>query len=134
MGLRNVVRPMFRIPVTSTLLLNDPHMLFSGASASLPLRCELDGVELSVSVKFEKVRAFRHRAEILCTTWHLNAYDTVSAVDDSDWVKELSAASQESPGFEFVMNHYLIFLADSGAFEVVAESAALESPDSLAVP
>jgi hypothetical protein len=126
----NRVRPLFELPVASTQLLEEPQLVFSLASTSIPLRFEREDMEVSQSVTFEKVRAFRHRAELLCTIWHLQAYDKVVAIDDSDWVEELNRASQESSQRRFVMNHYMLFLADAGAFELVAESVALKEQDS----
>jgi hypothetical protein len=71
-------------------------------------------------LRFLRVRAYRYRAEGHCTIWHIHdAYDTLVEVEDSEWVAELLA--DEATGTEWDIHHFLIYIDDSGAYEVAAE-------------
>jgi len=73
-------------------------------------------------VEFSRRRAYRYRAESHCTVWHLDAYDTLVEVENSEWVAELREAMPEDMRDMFEMHHYMIYLDSSGCFEVVAAS------------
>jgi hypothetical protein len=73
-------------------------------------------------VEFLRRRAYRYRAESHCTVWHLDAYDTLVEVENSEWVAELLEAMPEDMRDLFEMHHYMIYLDSSGCYEVVAAS------------
>jgi hypothetical protein len=74
-------------------------------------------------LRFQEVRAHRHRAESHCTAWHLNgAYDTLVEIEDSEWVADLKAISQGRYKVNWEMHHYMIYLDSAGCYEVVAKS------------
>jgi hypothetical protein len=73
-------------------------------------------------IRFDRVRAHRHRAESHCTVWHIDAYDTLVEVRDSEWVAELREAMPEDMRGLFEMHHYMIYLDSEGCYEVVAKS------------
>jgi len=81
-----------------------------------------DGAWREAGISFERVRAYRRRAESHCTVWHLDAYDTVVEVEGSEWVAELLEAMPEDMRDMFEMHHYMIYLDSSGCYEVVAAS------------
>lgn len=81
-----------------------------------------DGRPCQGGVEFSRRRAYRYTAESHCTLWHLDAYDTLVEVEDSEWVAELLEAMPEDMRAMFEMHHYMIYLDSSGCYEVVAAS------------
>jgi len=76
--------------------------------------------------RFEKVRAYRFRAEGHCTAWHAGgAYDTVAEVTESDWASELAAAEPAETRGSWEMRHFMIYIDSAGCFEVVAQAWSL---------
>ena len=74
-------------------------------------------------LRFERVRAYRFRAEGHCTSWHVeDAYDTLVEIDHSDWIAELLAAEPPETGGRWKVRHFLIYIDGSGAYEVAAET------------
>jgi hypothetical protein len=65
----------------------------------------------------------RKRAERCCTAWNIEgAYDTLVEVEDSPWVVEMRADTQERWRDHWAMHHYMIYLDGVGCFEVIADS------------
>jgi hypothetical protein len=70
-------------------------------------------------ISFSMMAAMRKRADRCCTAWHVEgAYDTLVEVDDSPWVKEMRADTQELFRYTWGMHHYMIYLDSVGCFEV----------------
>jgi hypothetical protein len=93
-----------------------------GGSADLSVRYEREGSLFSRTLKFTGVRAYRFRAQGHCELWHIaDAYDTLVEVTPSDWVDELLAAEPSETWGRWAIRHFLIFVAESGAYEVAAE-------------
>jgi hypothetical protein len=89
-----------------------------------------EGQRRSACLRFVKQRAFRKRAEIYCTRWHVEGvYDTVCEVQPSDWVEELRAAAVPEWRDQWVMRHFMIYVDGFGCLEVVAESVVLDDDD-----
>lgn len=124
---RNFVRQLHAISVPSTELLSDPRFIVSEGVAVIDFDHETGGQVVSESVSFQKPRAFRQLAETLCRAWHADAYDHVSLVENSDWVRELRKQESENGAGGFVMNHYMIYFDGAGVFEVVADAYTLSS-------
>jgi hypothetical protein len=78
--------------------------------------------EAERGIRFEGIRAYRHRAESHCTVWHIDAYDTITLVERSSWVAELVEATPDDLRDRFPMRHFMIYLDSMGCYEVVAES------------
>lgn len=118
---------MGSIPCPSTEIVGEPEVRVSGTDLALSFVFEDDSdVEFAGRVEFSGVRAFRQRAESLCTAWHIEgAYDTVVEVVDSDWVAELTADVSDRSKGRFPMRHFLLYLDSFGALEVVGAAAAL---------
>lgn len=119
--------PLFSLPYPSTASIHEPRLVNEDRGLLLSLVCDDDGHERQVEVVFVKPRAFRKRAEIYCTAWHVkNAYDTVCEVTESDWVAELRNDAVPDWRDRWVMRHYMIYVDSFGCLEVVAESAVLD--------
>ncbi|TXK17715.1 hypothetical protein [Homoserinibacter sp. GY 40078] len=92
-----------------------------GATVELTYTYEYMGGLYAGGIGFDTARAYRFRAESHCTSWHFEAYDTLVEVLDSSWVRELRDAEPSVTGGIWTMRHFLIYLDDSGAYEVVAK-------------
>ena len=122
----DVKHPLFSIPVASTALSNDVQLAFDGGNLALRFSYREDGGEIEGGIVFQKTRAFRHRAEIYCTEWHIEcAYDTVVEVADVQWKDELREAAPAHQKDQWSMKHFMIYLDSFGCLEVIAESAEL---------
>ena len=117
---------LFTLPYPSTAAIHEPKVLSGARGLLLALVCDDEGRERQVSVLFAKPRALRTRAEIYCTVWHLDAYDTVCEVKESDWVAGLRNDAVPDWRDRWVMRHFMIYVDSFGCLEVVAESAVLE--------
>ena len=117
---------ILELPFPSTACISDP-TLTDGIELLLSMDFDDEGVTRSASLRFVKARAFRKRAEIYCTSWHVSdVYDTVCEVQGSDWVQELRADSVPEWRDRWVMRHFMIYVDGYGCLEVVAESAVLD--------
>ena len=117
--------PLGVLPVPSTSFTSDPTFEDSGGDALLRFEFQRDRLPYSGGIRFEKVRAYRFRAEGHCTAWHVEgAYDTVAEVLRSEWVKELLAA--EPPRAwrrgQWEIHHFMLYIDGAGCFEVGAAS------------
>ena len=120
--------PLFSLPCPSTAAVHDPKLVGEDRGLLLSLVCDDDGHKRQLGVLFIKPRAFRKRAEIYCTAWHVkDAYDTVCEVKESDWVAELRNDAVPDWRDRWVMRHFMIYVDSFGCIEVVAESAVLEN-------
>jgi hypothetical protein len=122
----DVKRPLFSIPVASTAFSSDAHVVFDGGNLAVRFAYREVTGEANGEILFRKTRAFRHRAEIYCTVWHIGgAYDTVVELDDSQWKDELREAAPAHQMDQWTMKHFMIYLDSFGCLEVIAESAHL---------
>jgi hypothetical protein len=116
-------RPIATLQVPSTSFTTDPTFTHPGGEAELRYEFERGDVAFRAGIRFEKVRAFRFRAESHCTTWHLEgAYDTLVEISPSDWVAELLAAEPSETWGSWEIRHFLIFIDSAGAYEIAAAS------------
>ena len=115
------------IPCPSTEIVGEPEVRVTGTDLVLSFVFEDDGdARFVAGVEFSGVRAFRKRAESLCTAWHIEgAYDTVVEIVDSGWVVELAEDLSDRSRGRFPMRHFLLYLDSFGALEVIGASAAL---------
>lgn len=94
----------------------------AGGDAELRYTYERHGSMFAGGLRFHRVRAYRSRAESLCTAWHIEgAYDTLVEVEPSDWVGELRAAEPSESWGRWKIRHFLIYIDSAGAYEVAAE-------------
>lgn len=111
------------LPVPSTSFLSDATFEHPGGEALLRFEFERDGVAYRGGLRFEKVRAYRFRAEGHCTSWHVkDVYDTLAEVQDSDWVGELLAAEPAETWGRWEIRHFMIYVDSVGCFEIGAAS------------
>ena len=90
---------------------------------SLTFEYDDDGRWWTGVLRFDAVRAYMHRAEGLCTLWHIEvAYDTIVEVVNSPWAAELAALDRER-GHPFDgLRHFMIYIDSAGCFEVYGPS------------
>jgi hypothetical protein len=111
------------LPVPSTALLADPVFEHPGGEAMLRFDFERDGSIYRGGLRFEKVRAYRFRAEGHCTAWHVEGvYDTLAEVSGSKWVGELLAAEPAETWGRWGIRHFMIYIDSVGCFEIGAAS------------
>jgi hypothetical protein len=116
-------KPLTTLPVPSTSFVSDPTFTNPGGVAELSYEFQREGVLVRSGLRFERVRAFRFRAEGHATIWHLQgAYDTLVEVVSSDWAKELLDAEPRETSGRWTIRHFLIYVDSAGAYEVAAES------------
>lgn len=115
------------LPCPSTAAICDPMLCTSGSDLLLTMDFDDEGIRRSFCLRFGRQRAFRKRAEIYCTAWHVTGtYDVLCEVQGSDWVQELRSASVPEWRDRWVMRHFIIYFDSFGCLEAVAESAILE--------
>jgi hypothetical protein len=119
----NRKKPLYTIPVPSTSFTNDAYFDGQGISPAIRFGYTKDGAHHRSRIEFSKVLATRTRAERCCQLWHVeDAYDTLVEIEDSPWVEEMRADTNERWRNEWEMHHYMIYLDSAGCFGVIAES------------
>jgi len=117
---------ILELPSPSTACISYP-TLSEGGDLLLSMDFDDECAAQSACLRFVKARAFRKRAEIYCTAWHVtDTYDTVCEVQESDWVQELRSDSVPEWRDRWVMRHFIIYVDSYGCLEVVAESVVLD--------
>jgi hypothetical protein len=112
----------YTIPEPSTAMYSDVIQTFSGSTLTLRFDYDRNGDIFHSGIQFYNVRAYRFRSESLCTAWHIeDAYDTLVEVKDSDWVMEVRKAMPLDKRDLADTRHYMIFLDNTGCYEVIAE-------------
>jgi hypothetical protein len=92
-----------------------------GGEAVLRFEFERDGEAYRGALRFQKVRAYRFRAEGHVTLWHVDGtYDTLVEVTGSDWVAELLAAEPAETWGHWKIRHFMIYIDSAGCFEIAA--------------
>lgn len=82
-----------------------------------------DGVAYNGGLRFEKVRAYSHVAEIHCPAWKIeNAYDKLIKLSESKWVEELIESTVSDQRDSWILNHYMIYFDSAGCYEIIADS------------
>jgi hypothetical protein len=120
LGSRRVIGPLSPPPSAFTA---DVEFVHPGGSAELRCRYERDGSMYAGGLRFERVRAYRFRAEGHCTPWHVEgSYETLVEIEGSDWIPELRAAEPPDAGGRWIIRHFLIYIDGAGAYEVAAEA------------
>jgi hypothetical protein len=120
---RETKKALATLPVASTALLSDATLEHPGGEVMLRFEFERDGGVIRSGLRFEKVRAFRFRAEGHCTAWHVEGtYDTLTEVSDSVRVGELLAAEPAEVWGRWEIRHFMIYIDGSGCYEIAAAS------------
>jgi hypothetical protein len=122
--------PLTELPVASTSLTSEPILEYPvGTHLRLTLFYKEDGLRYSSVLRFTGLRAFRHRAEGVCTAWHVkDAYDTLVEISDSPWREELETLMYERGHNPGELHHFMIYIDSAGCYEAVARSWELLAP------
>lgn len=116
-------RQLITVPVASTSFTTEAYFDGKGVYPAIRFGYRREGIEQLGHIQFSRVLAMRKRAERCCKVWHVEgAYDTLVEVEDSPWVAEMRADTNERWRNEWGMHYYLIYLDSVGCFEVIAES------------
>lgn len=116
---KRVIGPLSPPPSAYT---EDAVFWHPGGDAELRCTYERDGAMYAGGILFQRVRAYRFRAEGHCTAWHIEgAYDTLVEVEQSGWIAELLAAEPSETWGRWAIRHFLIYVDGAGAYEVAAE-------------
>lgn len=119
----NTKKPLHTVPVASTDFVTEAYWDGKGMSPAIRFSYKKDDAEYRTGIAFSRVLAFRKRAERCCKAWHIEgAYDTLVEVEDSSWVEEMRADTNEHWRNKWAMHHYMIYLDSVGCFEAIAES------------
>jgi hypothetical protein len=119
----NTKRQLYTVPVPSTSFNSEAYFSGQGVAPAIRFGYRKDGVNHQGGISFTGVLAARERSERCCKVWHVEgAYDTLVEVDDSTWVEEMRADTQEQWRDKWEMHHYMIYLDSVGCFEIIAES------------
>lgn len=76
-------------------------------------------------IRFKNPMAYRKTTELYCKLWHLETSDTICKIENSDWAKELKAATPKELKDTCPMNHYAIYLDGAGFIEVIADEVSI---------
>lgn len=115
----NSKKALYTISVPSTTFEGDANL----CGHVIRFQYYRDGALYRSGIRFRAMPAMRTRAERCCKAWHLeDAYDTLVEVENSSWVEEIRADTEEMWRHKWEMHHYMIYLDSAGCFEVVAES------------
>ena len=113
------IKSLYKVPI--------PSVEFEGGGAYMcgdTIRYEYfrDRVIYRSGIRFKSMAAIRIRAERCCTVTYIEGvYDTLSEVENSSWVAEIRADTQEQWRNHWNMRHFMIYLDSSGCFEVIAD-------------
>lgn len=110
--------PLHQVPVTSTEFEGDATLCYD----VLHFQYYRGDVLHRSGIRFRRVAATRTRVERCCKVWHIDAYDRLFEVEDSSWVDEIRADTDEQWRYKWEMHHYMIYLDSAGCFELIAES------------
>ncbi len=119
---------LMSIPMPSTSAFNEPFIL-TGEDLyvffSAPVDSQPEPHVEYLCIRFTNPIAHRSIAEIHCKLWHLDAYDTICKIEDSDWLRELKDATPKDFKDCPATNHYAIYLDSVGFIEVLADEVSM---------
>lgn len=111
------------LPEPSTSSETGVRLEFPGGVLCLYFDYDKDGVIYNSGLRFEKVRAHSHVAEMHCSAWKIEkAYDKLVNITGSKWVEELNESTADDQRNSWVLNHYMIYFDSGGCYEIIADS------------
>ena len=117
---------IFEIPCCSTDLTYEVSTTYEKSDWILRFAFDREGKGFRSGIRFNSVMAYKYLNAFHCTAWHIDAYDTVVEVSDSDWVRSAYAAMDENQRKNLQkLRHFMIFFDDGGAYEALAQSVDL---------
>lgn len=118
-----MITECYVLPEPTTSSISDVRLEFPGGTLSLYFDYDKDGIIYHSGLRFNKVRAHSHVAEMHCPAWKIkSAYDTLVKVTDSKWVEELRESTADDRRDSWTLNHYMIYFDSDGCYEIVADS------------
>lgn len=116
-----LVKPLFTIAAPSTSIYSGVKLSHPGGILTIYFDYKRDGKIYQSGLSFDKVRAYRYRAESHCTEWHIKEfYDTLSEIENSQWVESIK---KDTPSdIKWGMKHYIIYFDSAGCYEIIASS------------
>ncbi|HET6428028.1 MAG TPA: hypothetical protein VFJ30_06450 [Phycisphaerae bacterium] len=127
----NTKKPIYEVPVPST----DFTMEAMLCGDTIRFGYRKQKTDYKGGIRFRGILATRTRAERCCKPWHIEqTYDTLAEVEESSWVEEMGADTEERWRDAWEMHHFIIYLDSVGCFELIAESweAVAEEPGTWA--
>lgn len=113
----------YMLPEPSTSSVSGVRLEFPGETLSLYFDYDRDGTIYNSGLRFRKVRAHCHVAEIHCSAWKIeNAYDRLVKFSRSKWVDELIESTPSDQRDSWILNHYMIYFDSDGCYEIIADS------------
>ena len=113
----------YMLPEPSTSSESGVRLEFPGGVLCLYFDYDKDGVIYNSGLRFEKVRAHSHVAEIHCPAWKIEkAYDKLVKISESKWVEELNESTADDQRNSWFLNHYMIYFDSDGCYEIIADS------------
>jgi hypothetical protein len=119
--MKNAVRELAKLTPIPSGHNEEASLAFDAGTLVLNAIYVRDGKRYSGGFRFSGARAFRYRAEGHCTAWHIEAYNSLVAVDHSDWLNEILGANLPGISSPWDLQHFMVYVEDDGAYEVAAE-------------
>ena len=109
------------LPAPSTSFTGEPIFEHPGGDAFLRFEWRRGTHPIRGGLRFEKVRAYRFRAEGHCTAWHVEgAYDVLTEVLESQWVADLRAVDPAQTRGSWDIHHFMLYVDSAGCYEVAS--------------
>ena len=110
--------PLYEIPAPSTGF--QAEWDGSWDSPALTYEYDIHGELYEGRIEFFGMMAMRSRAERCSKVWHIDAYDTLVEVENSQYLGELLARCPEQFVEGQTLRHFMIYLDSGGSYEIVA--------------
>lgn len=115
------VEKVFDIEGASQEFSQSPQLENKGRNVILKYDFETETGEYNWSgITFINVITYRITSSICEELYMISAYDSVSIVKNSKWIKEIKNVYQGEELFDF--NHYVIHFEDYGSYEFIARN------------
>lgn len=86
------------------------------------LTVDVDGSSEVGILKFLRPRAYRWRAEVHCTGYHVtDCFLSLCKIDDSAWATEIKGQTRDGWKNQWKLEHFIFFVPDFSSFEVLCE-------------
>ncbi|GLX84528.1 hypothetical protein tloyanaT_07800 [Thalassotalea loyana] len=110
---------VLELPEFDTGLYDGCHFLHSGVNAELNIRINEVGTRVFT---FEKVRSYKFTALPNCTAQMISAYFKIVDCGSTKSLGEFKASNSFDNRMDSSLKHYMIFLDETGCYEVYAEN------------
>jgi hypothetical protein len=98
-----------------------------GTDTTVSFQYSANGSSQTHTLRFHKVRAYRHYAEVHCTAEVIEtSYDKLVTVEDSSWAAEIRQQTSSQWRNYWKLRHFMIYFDSNGSYELLAESWTLD--------